>query len=167
MVQSLGLKASLEEEMVTHSSILAISTYPSAIVLTLIYICIRKDFSLSINLSNIAIIWHDYLFFFFLKRTQVSSILFSSVHFSCSVVSDFLWPHETQNARPPCPWQTPRVYSDSSPLTRWCDTAVSSSVVPFSSCPQSLPASGSFPMSSLDQSTLLDSTNYTTQFYQL
>ena len=59
MVQSLGRKASLEEEMVTHSSILAISTYPSAIVLTLIYICIRKDFSLSINLSNIAIIWHD------------------------------------------------------------------------------------------------------------
>ena len=56
MVQSLGRKASLEEEMVTHSSILAISTYPSAIVLTLIYICIRKDFSLSINLSNIAII---------------------------------------------------------------------------------------------------------------
>ena len=78
MVQSLGRKASLEEEMVTHSSILAISTYPSAIVLTLIYICIRKDFSLSINLSNIAIIWHDYLLFFEEDTGKFYSLQFSS-----------------------------------------------------------------------------------------
>ena len=72
-----------------------------------------------------------------------------SVQFSCSVVSDSLRPHESQHARPPCPSQTPRVYSDLCPLNQWCHPAISSSVVPFSSCPQSLPASGSFPMSQL------------------
>ena len=70
----------------------------------------------------------------------------SSVQFSCSVVSDSLRPHESQHARPPCPSPTPRVYSNSCPLSWWCHPAISSSVVPFSSCPQSLPASGSFPM---------------------
>ena len=60
-----------------------------------------------------------------------------------------LRPHELQHARPPCPSPTPGVYSNSSPLSRWCHPAISSSVVPFSSCPQSLPASGSFPMSQL------------------
>ena len=70
-----------------------------------------------------------------------------SIQFSPSVVSYSLWPHESQHARPPCPSQTPRVYSNSSPSSRWCHPAISSSVVPFSSCPQSFPASGSFPMS--------------------
>ena len=60
-----------------------------------------------------------------------------------------LWPHESQHARPPCPAPTPRVHSDSCPLSRWCHPAISSSVIPFSSCPQSLPASESFPMSQL------------------
>ena len=73
----------------------------------------------------------------------------SSVQFSRSVVSDSLPPHESQHARPPCPSHTPRVYSNSCPSSRWCHSAISSSVVPFSSCPQSLPASGSFPMSQL------------------
>ena len=73
----------------------------------------------------------------------------SSVHFSRSVVSDSLWPHESQHARPPCPSPTPRVHSNSRPSSRWCHPAISSSVVPFSSCPQSLPASESFPMSQL------------------
>ena len=72
-----------------------------------------------------------------------------SVQFSHSVESDSLWPHELQHARPPCPSPTPRVYSHSCPSSRWCHPATSSSVVPFSSCPQSLPASGSFPMSQL------------------
>ena len=72
---------------------------------------------------------------------------FSSVQFSCSVVSDSLWPHELQHARPPCPSPTPGVHSNSCPLSRWCHPAISSSVVPFSSYPQSLPESGSFPMS--------------------
>ena len=72
-----------------------------------------------------------------------------SVQFSCSVVSDSLRPHESQHARPPCPSPTPGVHSDSCPSSQWCHPAISSSVVPFSSCPQSLPASESFPMSQL------------------
>ena len=72
-----------------------------------------------------------------------------SVQFSRSVVSDSLQPHESQHARPPCPSRTPGVYSNSCPSSQWCHPAISSSVVPFSSCPQSLPASGSFPMSQL------------------
>ena len=74
---------------------------------------------------------------------------FSSVQFSHSVVSDSLWPHELQHARPPCPSPSPGVHSDSCPSSPWCHPAISSSVVPFSSCPQSLPASESFPMSQL------------------
>ena len=75
--------------------------------------------------------------------------LFSSVQFSCSVMSDSLQPHELQHARPPCPSPTPRVYSNSCPSSRWCHPAISSSVVPFSSCLQSLSASRSFPMNQL------------------
>ena len=78
---------------------------------------------------------------------SVSSI--SSVQFSRSVVSDSLWPHEPQHTRPPCPSPTPGVYSNSCPSSRWWHPAISSSVIPFSSCPQSLQASGSFPMSQL------------------
>ena len=74
---------------------------------------------------------------------------FSSVKFSHSVMSDSLQPHESQHASPPCPSPTPGVHSDSHPLSQWCHPAISSSVVPFSSCPQSLPASESFPMSQL------------------
>ena len=74
---------------------------------------------------------------------------FSSVQFSHSVVSDSLRPHESQHARSPCPSQTPGVYSNTCPSSWWCHPAISSSVVSFSSCPQSLPASGSFPMSQL------------------
>ena len=69
--------------------------------------------------------------------------------FSCSVVSNSLRPHESQHARPPCPSPTPRVHSISCPSSWWCHPAISSSVTPFSSCPQSLPASGSFPISQL------------------
>ena len=76
-------------------------------------------------------------------------IQFSSVQFSRSVVSDCLWPHESQHTRPPCPSPTPGVHSNSRPSSQWCHPAISSSVVPFSSCPQSLPASESFPMSQL------------------
>ena len=73
--------------------------------------------------------------------------IISSVPFSRSVVSDSLWPHGPQHARPPCPSPTPRVYSNPCPLGWWCHPTISSSVVPFSSCPQSFPASGSFQMS--------------------
>ena len=71
---------------------------------------------------------------------------FSSVQFSHSVVSDSLRPHESQPARPPCPSPAPRVHSNSRPSSQWCHLAISSSVIPFSSCPQPLPASESFPM---------------------
>ena len=72
-----------------------------------------------------------------------------SVQFSHSVVSNSLRSHESQHARPPCLSPTPGVHSDSRPSSEWCHPAISSSVLPFSSCPQSLPASESFPMSQL------------------
>ena len=75
--------------------------------------------------------------------------MFQSVQFSRSVVSDSLRPHESQHARPSCPSSTPGVHSNSCLLSRWCHPAIWSSVVPFSSCPQSLPASESFPVSQL------------------
>ena len=82
--------------------------------------------------------------------THVSVLIcmpqFSSVQFSCSVVSDSLWSHGLQHARPPCPSPTPRVYSNSCPSSRWCHPAILSSVIPFSSHLQSFLA-GSFPMS--------------------
>ena len=77
------------------------------------------------------------------------SQLHVAVQFSRSVMSNSLWPRESQHARPPCPSPTPGVYSNSCPSSWWCHPAISSSVVPLSSCPQSLPASGSFPMSQL------------------
>ena len=93
------------------------------------------------------------------QNLQVSSIvsfntiyvvfIYISVQFGCSVMSDSLQPHESQHARLPCLSPTPGVYPNSCPLSRWCHSAISSSVVPFSSCPQSLPTSGSFPMSQL------------------
>ena len=82
-------------------------------------------------------------------KLMALSVQFSSVHFSHSVVSDSLRPHESQHTRPPYPSPTPGVHSDSRPSSPWCHPAISSSVVPFSSCPQSLPASKSFPMSQL------------------
>ena len=77
------------------------------------------------------------------------TLIIGSVQFSCSVVSDSSQPHESEHTRPLCPSPPPGVYPNSCPSSRWCHPAISSSVVPFSSCPQSLPASGSFPMSQL------------------
>ena len=81
----------------------------------------------------------------FFLASVVTSVQFSSVAQLCPT----LWPHEPQHAKPPCPSPTPGVYSNSCPSSRWCHPTISSSVVPFSSCPQSLPASGSFPISQL------------------
>ena len=83
------------------------------------------------------------------KKVLETLFFFSSVQFSHSVLSDSLRPHELQHARPPCSSPTAEVYPNSCPSNRWCHPAVSSSVVPFSCCPQSFPASGSFPMSQL------------------
>ena len=87
----------------------------------------------------------------YMKRCSVPPIIRSvqSSYFSRSVVSDSLWPHELQHARLPCPSPTPGAHSNSCPSSRWCHLAISSSVVPFSSCPQSLRASETFPMSQL------------------
>ena len=76
-------------------------------------------------------------------------LMISQYQFSSSVVSDSLWPHGLQHPRLPCPSATHRAYSNSCPLNHWCHPTISSSVVPFSSCLQSFPASGSFPMSQL------------------
>ena len=80
---------------------------------------------------------------------EPGKLQFSWVQFSRSVMSNSLRYHELQHTRPPCPSPTPGVHWDSHPSSRWCHPAISSSVVPFSSCPQSLPASESFPMSHL------------------
>ena len=97
-----------------------------------IYYCGQE----SLRRNGVAIIVH--------KRVQNA---FSSVQFSRSVVSNSLRPHELQHARPPCPTPTPGVHSNSHPPSQWCHPAILSSVMPFSSCPQSLPASECFPMS--------------------
>ena len=81
------------------------------------------------------------------NRWEFLRAQFSSVQFSHSVVSDSLRPHELQHARPPCPSPTPGVHPNPCPLCRWCHPTISSSVIPFSSCPQSFPASGCFQMS--------------------
>ena len=85
------------------------------------------------------------------KKTRDTKGTFhaSSVQFSRSVVSDSLWPHESQHSRPPCPWPPPWVHSDSRPSSQGCHPIISSSVVLFSSCPQSLPSSKTFPVSQL------------------
>ena len=85
------------------------------------------------------------------SKTECSgeNALLRVVQFSPSVVSNSLRPHELQHTRPPCPSPTLRVYSNSCPLNRWCHPTISSSVIPFSSCPQSFPSSGSFSMSQL------------------
>ena len=101
--------------------------------------------------------WSHASFWFILSFVYICLIFqfnykflqFSSVQFSCSVMSDSLQPHGPQHARPPCPSPSPGVHSDSCPSSQWCHPAISSLVVPFFSCPQSLPASESFPMSQL------------------
>ena len=82
-----------------------------------------------------------------LLNTKLFKIFGPEVQFSHSVVSDSLRPHELQHSRPPCPSPIPGVYSNSCPLSQWCHPTISSSVIPFSSCLQSFPASGSFPVS--------------------
>ena len=93
--------------------------------------------------------WEPCILFSIVAASFYISVQFSSVQFHRSVVSNSLRPHESQHARPPCPSPTPGVYSKSCPSSQWCHPAISSSVVPFSSCSQSLPASGSFPVSQL------------------
>ena len=92
------------------------------------------------KISRVYLIWY-------IVYTYYSARVLRSVQFSRLVVSDSLWPHELQHTRPPCPSTTPGVHSNSCPSSWWCHPAISFSVVSFASCLQSLPASGSFPMS--------------------
>ena len=109
------------------------------------------------NSNNSFFLWLNYIplciyttiSLFIHPLVDISVFSISSVQFSHSVMSNSLQPHESQHTRPPCPSPTPGVYSSSCPSSWWCDPAISSSVIPFSSCPQSLPASGSFQMSQL------------------
>ena len=88
------------------------------------------------------------IYFYFIDYAKAfDCVQFSSVQFSLSVVSDSLWLHALQHARLPCPSWAARACSNSCPLSRWCHPTISSSVAPFSSCPQSFPESGSFPLS--------------------
>ena len=93
----------------------------------------------------------NFIISYFLAKMLVGHPMMSSSvnQFNRSVVSDSLWPHELQHTRPPCPSPTSRDHSNSCPSSQWCHPAISSSVVPSSSCPQSLSASESFPMSQL------------------
>ena len=108
-----------------------------------IYINTDIDTYTWIIINKYTCIYISCLFFFYIR------FQFNSFQFSRSVVPDCLRPHDSQHARPPCPSPAPGVYSNSCTLSRWCHPAISSSIVPFSSCPQSLPASGSFPVSQL------------------
>ena len=100
--------------------------------------------ALLVEVWNVQPLWK--VVCWFLKKLKIE---LPSVQFSHTVMSDSLQPHESQHARPPCLSPTPGVHSNSHPSSRWCHPVISSSVVPFSSCPQSLPASESFPMSQL------------------
>ena len=100
----------------------------------------QKEFSLSL--------WPRELFFYVTVCVCVC-VCVCSVQFSGTVMSNSLWPHELQHARPPCPSPIPRVYSNSCPSSQWCHPTISFSVIPFSSCLQSFPGSGSFQMSQL------------------
>ena len=141
LVQSLGLEPPLEEEIATHSSILAWkipwTKEPGGLQST--------------GLQRVAHDWvhtHTSLFecflMFLILYFVITQCFLLSVQFSRSVMSNSLW-HEPQHAKPPCPSPTPGVHPNPCPWSQWCHATISSSVIPFSSCPQSFPASGSFP----------------------
>ena len=113
-----------------------------------LFMCILTYFYFSAN-SSVMQCALPYYCFDISVLCNPGNHMFKLVQFSRSVMSDSLWPHEPQHTRPHCPSSTARVYPNPCPLSRWCHPSISSSVVPFSSCPQSFPASGSFLMSQL------------------
>ena len=124
-VRSLGLEGTLEKGMAIHSSILAWripwTEEPGGLQ--------------SVGSQRVGHDWATNTTTKVLNSKRDYKLSISSVQFSCSVVSDSLWPHELQHTRPPCPSPTPGVHSNARPSSRWCHPAISSSVVPFSSCP--------------------------------
>ena len=145
LVPALCTDPSLTPELWTQASFWVVSLcerWPSAcwhLPSIILIFSLQKDSTLA------------YLGCFFTRAATIPSSYISGslVQFSRSVVSDSLWPHESQHTRPPCPSPIPGVHSDSRPSSQWCHPAISSSVIPFSSCPKSLPASESFLMSQL------------------
>ena len=105
-------------------------------------------FRLQLWSSEISTSLKFYIILIWLRKFYIK-VRHQSIQFTRSVVSDSLRPHELQHSRPPCPSPTPRVHSNSCPSSWWCHPAISSSLVPFSSCPQFLPASEYFPMNQL------------------
>ena len=140
-VRSLGWEDPLEEEMATHPSILA-------------WEVLRREKPSGLQFIGSQRVGHNWSNWVWtcMCVCVCMCVLFSSVHFSCSVMSDSLWLHGLQHARLTCPSPTPRAYSNSCALSQWCHPTISSSVVSFSSWLQSFPASGSFPMSQLFES---------------
>ena len=129
--------------------------FPSFLWLTILH-CMNTRFAYHLSVDRHLNCFHSLAINHNATRTSMYQYMFSillssnfrwTIHFSHSVVSDSLWLHESQHAGPPCPSPTPGVHSNPCPSSRWCHPAISSSVIPFSSCPQSLPASESFPMS--------------------
>ena len=115
---------------------------PWIIILSFVYFAVSNSQRLPKTYGKYAhVLFYIHLF---IQKTH-----FGSVQFSRSVVPDSLRPHESQHTRPPCPSPTVGVYPNSCPLGRWCHPTISSSVVPFASCPQFFPASGSLQMSQL------------------
>ena len=117
---------------------------------------VRYELVTEMNYHTFLYVLSDFISVFLIFKLRISTWLYflkNNLHlfiqFSHSVVSNSLWPHEPQHTRAPCPSPTPGVCPNSCPLSRWCHPTISSSVVPFSSCPQSFLASGSFQMSQL------------------
>ena len=139
--------------LLPSSPILCIYTCHIMVIMALTFFIIINIFHYNLFHYNLMLkcLWFCYIHY--LQNDHFNHVLmfyvFSSVQFSHSVTSESLRLHEPQHARPPCPSPAPRVYPNSCPLSRWCHPAISSSVVPFSSCPLSFPASGSFQMSQL------------------
>ena len=130
---------------------LSLPLFKLPLISTLIYVFVlSEDLCIEINIHLLDYLWIRSIW---ICTSTLNSICskqrISSVQFSCSVVSDSLRPHESQHTRPPCPSPTPGVHSNSCPSSQWCHQDISSSVIPFSPCPQSLPASGSFQISQL------------------
>ena len=120
-----------------------------ASILEWVAISFSREFSKPRNLTHVSCVSWTGRWILYHCATWKALPWHSSVQFSHSVVSDSLWPHRLQHTRPPCSSPTPTAYSNSCPSSQWCHPTISSCVIPFSSCPQSFPASGSFPMSQL------------------
>ena len=126
--------------------------FPTDIHMFVLYVCVSIS---ALQIRSSIPFFLDSVYMLHIQYFSLSDLLFS-----CHVMSDSQRPHGLLHARLPCPSLSPRVCSDSHPLSQWCHPTISSSVAPFSSCPQFFPASGSFPMSRLFASLFLHLLQY-------